>query len=611
MQRVASAALSALLFTSLNAHAAAVPNQGMAMHGEPKYKPDAKVLDYANPDAPKGGTLTLGEEGSFDSLNPYGLKDDSPIWVQSLLFQELGEQALDEPFTMYPALAESLDVAPDKLSMTIKLRSNAKFSDGKPITAEDVQFSFNLFKSDKVRPFYKFYWADIKEVQVVDRLTAKMIFSQVNPELPLIALQLPVLPKHFYGKGDFSKDFAQKALGSGPYVVKEFKAPQYVVLKRNPDFWGKDLAIYKGRYNFDEIYVKYYKDNTAMVEGFKKGDFDLDDINSSKVWALDMAGDKFEKKWIKKELWANQNNAGTQGFIFNMRKPIFQDVRVRQAMALAFDFSWSNKNLFYDQYRENKSFFENSPLKATGLPTEAELAVLNPLKADLPPEVFSKEMGWLGKGKDIKDRLREAMGLLKEAGYSVKDGVAQGPAGKLEFKVLIDGPTWGRIMEPYIQNLKKIGIVASIEEKEQSLYIKRVENREFDMIVQVYGQSQSPGNEQRDFWSTAAADQNYSRNYSGVKSKAIDALIDKVIYAKDRQELELMTRCLDRALYHTHLLVHNWHSPAHRVAYWDKLGRPEKLADYYVARQMFEYMWYDAAKAKKLEEARSKNAPLL
>lgn len=611
MQRVVPAALMSLAFAAVPVHAASVPNQGMAMHGEPKYKADFKVLDYANPDAPKGGALVLGEEGTFDSLNPYGLKDDAPTWVQALVFQELGDQTLDEPFTTYPGLAESFDVAADKLSMTIKLRAQAKFSDGQAVTADDVVFSYNLFKSDKVRPFYKFYWADIKAVTAEDKLTVKMTFEKVNPELALIATQLPVLPKHVYGKGDFAKDFSQKAVGSGPYVVKEFKAPQYVVLKRNPDFWGKDVPLYKGRYNFDEVYVKYYKDPTAMVEGFKKGDFDMDDVRSSKSWALDLVGDKFDKKWIKKELWQNQNDAGTQGFIFNMRNKMFQDVRVRQALALAFDFAWSNKNLFYDQYVENKSFFENSPLKATGMPNEAELQVLNPLKADLPPEVFTKEMGWLGKGKEIKDRLREAMALLKDAGYTVKDGVAQGPGGKLEFKVLVDGPSWGRIVEPYIQNLKKIGVNVAIEEKEQSLYIKRVENREFDMIIQAIGESQSPGNEQREFWSSAAADQNYSRNYAGVKNKAIDQLIDKVIYAKDRQELELMTRCLDRALYHTHLLVHNWHAPAHRVTYWDKFSRPTNLPAFYLPRQVWEYMWYDAAKAKKLEEARSKNAPLL
>jgi microcin C transport system substrate-binding protein len=454
-------------------------------------------------------------------------------------------------------LAEGFEPAADKLSMTVTIPKNATFSDGKPVTAEDVVFSFKTFQTDKVAPFYKFYWTDIKEVKAEGPQTVKMVFAKVNPELPLISTQMPILPKHVYEKGDFASDYAQKAVGSGPYVVKDFKAGSFITLKKNPNFWGKDAPQFRGRYNFDEITIKFYKDATAMVEAFKKGDFDVYTINSSKVWALDVTGDRIEKlKWIKKELWPNSNGQGSQGFAFNLRLPIFQDVRVREALALAFDFEWSNKNLFYGQYTESASFFENSPLKAKDMPSPEELAILEPLKGDLSPDVFTKPMGWLGKGQNIKDRLRMAMGLLKEAGYTIKDGVAQGPAGKLEFKFLIDGPGFARIVEPWTQNLAKLGAKVTIEEKEQSVYVKRVESREFDMIVASIGESQSPGNEQRDYWTSAAADQNHSRNYPGIKNKAIDALVDRVIYSKDRAELELNTRCLDRALYHVHSQVH-------------------------------------------------------
>jgi microcin C transport system substrate-binding protein len=349
-----------------------------------------------------------------------------------------------------------------------------------------------------------------------------------------------------------------------------------------------------------------------MTEGFKKGDFDLYAVNGSKVWAVDLTGDRFDAlKWIKKELLPNENDQGAQGFVFNLRNPVFQDVRVRKAMALAFDFDWSNKNLFYNQYTEDHSYFENSPLKATGLPTADELKILEPLKADLPPEVFAKEMGYLGKGKDTKDRLREAVALLKEAGYTVKDGVAQGPAGRLELKFLIDSPMWQRIVEPYTQNLKKLGINVTIEEKEESVYIKRVENREYDLIVYAFGESESPGNEQRDYWTSAAADHNYSSNYAGIKSKAIDALVDRVIYAKSRDELVLATHCLDRALYHLHPMVLNWYTAAHRLAYWDKFSRPAQLPLFYYPPTLEEYMWFDTAKAQKLEDAKSKGTPLL
>jgi microcin C transport system substrate-binding protein len=600
--------LAALQVTSVAALAA-----GLAVHGEAKYKDGFTHFDYANANAPKGGAFVMHEQGTFDTLNPFLQKGVAATYLGSLVFQELGTKPLDEPFSVYPSLAESYEVAPDKLSMIIRLDKAAKFADGKPVTGADVAFSFKLLTTHaEAAPFYKYYWADIKEVTAVDQHTVKMVFAKENNELPLIATELPVLPKHVYEKGDWAKDFSDKAVGSGPYVVKDFKKDVYITFKRNPDFWGKDRPVFKGRYNFDEITVKYYKDDGVAVEAFKKGDFDFFPGNHSKIWATVLVGERFETlKWIRKEKWPHRNNQGTQGFLANLRNPLFQDIRVRKALALAFDFEWSNKNLFYGLYKPNESYFQNSPLQAKGLPTPEELAILEPLKADLEPEVFSKEMGWLGKGLDIKDRLRLAMQLLKEAGYTVKDGVATGPAGKLEFKFLTSSPSFNRILEPYFQNLRKLGILVSLEEKEESLYVKRVETRDFAMMVRTIGQSESPGNEQREFWTSKAADENFSRNYGGVKNKAIDALVDKVIYAKTRPELELATRCLDRALYHMHLLVHNWHAPEHKVAFWDKLGWPEKLPDYYGLGQIIEYMWVDAAKEKKLAEAKAAGKPLL
>lgn len=585
---------------------------GLAMHGEPKYKGGFKHLDYADPLAHKGGTLTLGVEGTFDTLNPYTSKGDFPPQVATLVFQELGEQTLDEPFTTYPGVAESFEVAPDKLSVTVKLRREAKFSDGKSVTADDVIFSFKTLTSDKGRTLYKFYWADIKAVSALNKSTVKFEFARQNPELALIVTQLPVLPKHVYGKGDFASDFATKAVGTGPYMVKDFKAGSYLVLKRNPAFWGKDAPLYQGRYNFDEIIVKYFKDPTAEVESFKKGDFDIYPVSSSKVWALDLVGDRFNQlKWIKKDLLPNSNNQGSQGFGFNLRLPIFQDVRIRQAIALAFDFDWSNRNLFYGQYVQSESFFENSPLKAKGRPTPAELSVLEPFKADLPPEVFTREMGWLGKGMDIREKMKEAVSLIKAAGYTIKDGVATGPGGRLEFKFLIRGPGFHRVVEPYLQNLKRLGILVTIEEREDSVYIKRIDNREYEMTVWGQPESQSPGNEQRDYWGSKAADEPSSNNVLGIKNKVVDTLVDKIIYATSREELELMTKTLDRVLYHLHPVVHNWHLGTHRLAYWDKFGRPQTLPKYYSLAQLVEFMWIDPARAKKLDDARNKNAPLL
>ncbi len=590
--------------------ATAEPVTGMAMHGEPKYKPGFAAVEYANPNAPKGGALSLGWQGSFDTLNPYSAKDVPPILI-GLVFQELGDQTLDEAFTMYGAVAQSFEIAPDKLSMIVNLNPAAKFSDGKPVTAADVAFSFKILMSDKATTTYRFYYSDIKDVKAVGPHKVTMTFAKVNPELPLIALQLPVLPEHVYGKGDFAKDFATKAVGSGPYTVKDFKPGAYVTYKRNPDFWGKDLPLYKGRYNLDEITVKYFKDPTAQVESFKKGDYDFFEVYSAKQWATDLTGERFERlRWITKTNWQHKNNEGSQGFMFNLRNPKFEDVRVRQAIALAFDFDWANKNLFYGQYKASDSYFENSPLKATGMPPPEELALLEPLKADLPADVFSKEVGWLGKGMDIKGRMRLAMQLLKDAGYEVKGGVATGKAGPLQLKIMMRGEGFQRIVEPYAQNLKRVGVVLTSDVKETSVYVRDLESRAFDMTVMSVGQSQSPGNEQLEMWGSKAADEKNTRNYAGVKNKGIDVLIDKIIHAKDRKELEVATRALDRVLYHLHLQVHNWYADSHRVAMWDKFGVTDATPLFYSPRQRLEFAWFDADKAKRLEEARKANKPL-
>jgi len=587
--------------------AAGESGAGLAMRAEAKYPPGFKAFDYVNPQAPKGGSLILGEDGGVDTRNPFALKGEGSFEVEKLVFQELGESSLDEPFTRYPSLAESFAIAPDHLSLVVKIRPEAVFSDHHPVTAADVVFSFELFRSDKVLPFYKSYWSDIKQAQALDAKTVKFTFAKENPELALIITELPILPKHVYEKGEF----ADQAIGSGPYVLKELRPGAAVVLARQPDWWGKDLAINKGRYNFDEIQVKYYKDPTALGEAFKKGDFTVFQVASAKVWATDLTGDKFDTlHYIKRELLTDSNAQGGQGFVFNLRLPLFQDVRVRRALALAFDFDWSNKNLFFNQYQQSESFFQNTPLAAHGLPSAEELAILTPLKADLPAEVFTKEMGWLGRGQAIKERLREAAGLLQQAGYKVKDGVAEGPGGKLAFRILLGGGGFQRVIEPYLQNLRKIGVQVSIDEKEASVFTKRLESRAFDMTSVIFSQSQSPGNEQRDFWGSAAAQQNYSRNYSGLSNKAVDALVDRVIYAKTRAELELSTRCLDRVLYHSHLMVQNWFSPAHRLAYWDKYGHPQVLPLYYSLRQFFSLMWYDPARAAQLSEAQAKGLPL-
>jgi microcin C transport system substrate-binding protein len=578
---------------------------GVALHGQPKYTASNDRFEYSDPRATTGGKLTVAAFGNFDTLNPFGSKGIAATRLAGLVFQDLAEQSLDEPFTMYPALAESFVIAPDKLSIEITLRANATFSDGKPVTIDDLLFSYELFLSDKVLPFYKSYYADFKGIEKTGPRSAKITFKQLNPELALIATQLSVLPKHIYGKGDFGRDFTDIAVGTGPYTVKDFKRGQYITYARNDKFWGKELGVFKGRFNFDEITVKYYKDEDAMFQGYLAEDFDIYPIYSAKTWAVDLKGDKIDKlKWIQKVKWAHENNEGSQGFLFNLRNKKFEDIRVRKAIALAFDFEWSNKNLFYDQYVENTSFFENSPLKAKGMPSPEELAVLKDLP-ELDPAVLNEPVGSLSQEKDIKKRLREAKRLLTEAGYKVENNVATGPAGPLKIEFLLSQKGFLRVIEPWMQNLKKIGVEATVVHKEESEYQRRVEGLEFEMIVFSRDQSQSPGNEQRNQWGSAAADEKYSQNSAGLKSKAVDAIIDKLIYADSREKLELMTRCLDRVLYHQHFLVHNWHIDHHRVTYWAKFGIPAQLPKFYLPTQALDYLWFDKQAAAKLAEAKA------
>ena len=612
---------------------------GISVFGDTKYQKGLTHLSYADPVAKKGGRLVLGWTGTFDSLNPFSNKGISPLMLESLVFQNLGLKTHDEVFSQYPSIAESFEVSKDSLSIVIKLNKTASFSDGTPITADDVEFSFNLFRSDKVNSFYKSYWQDIEKLTKIDKFTVKLFFSKFNPELPAISTQLSILPKHIYNKGDFNDDFVDKVVGSGPYVVKSFKRGASITYKKNEKFWGNTIPFFKGRYNFDEIEIQYYRDETAKVEAFKKGNFDVFICYSSKLWAKDLVGDLFDKGLIKKELWSHSNNQGSQGFYFNLRKPMFQNIKIRKAIALAFDFEWANETLFYGQYVENKSFFENSELKAIGSISKSEYDILKELKVkyktDVPDDVFNISMGGLGysledafsvsdfasvsgklkeelmKSKNnrlsLKTRLKLAVTLLKNEGYSIKNGVLVDKNKQpLVFTFLLSSASMARVVEPYLKNLKKIGVQAKIEVKESSIYQRKLQSRDFDIVVLRVGQSQSPGNEQIDYWHSKTAHTKYSRNHAGLENKAVDDLIHKIIYAKSRAEQVLYTKSLDRLLYHLHIAVHHWHHKGHRVAYWDKFNRPKNFPLYYYPTNLIEFMWEDHEKVKRISKAMGK-----
>jgi microcin C transport system substrate-binding protein len=603
--------LLAALFGSLVLAASAFaqergPQHGLSLGGKPKYAKGFSHFAYADPAAKKGGTLVLPSEGGFDTLNPFTLKGRPPFLLSALLFESLTDGSLDEPFTEYGLLAESIEVAPDALSLVYRLNPKARFSDGKPVTAEDVVFSYTVLRGEAAQPFFRFYYHDVSSVEAVDPHTVRLKFARKNRELAMIAGQLPILPKHVYGAKSFGEGFVREAVGSGPYRVKEFEFGKFIRYERNPNYWAAHLGNNAGRYNFDEILVKYYRDPSVELEALKAGDFDFLFVSSSKQWAVDMDGDKWAKRWIVKEQLRHGNNEGMQGFAFNLRRPVFQDRKVRKALAVAFDFDWTNKNLFYGQYIANDSYFANSELAAKGLPSADELKLLNPHRDKLPAEVFTAPMQLVGKGlPDVRDRLRESLKLLREAGWEVKDGVmTEKKSGRpLRFTVILSSPAFQRIVEPYLSNLKRIGVIADMKVVDDSVYQRMVDSKDFDMIVNRFGQSQSPGNEQRDFWHSQSADQEASRNVIGIKNPAVDALVEALIQAPDRKALVTATHALDRVLWHEYYMVPQWYIDYHRVTYWNKLSHPKALPLYYNPISYLMYWWIDPAQAKALEGA--------
>lgn len=582
------------------------PQHALALGSRPKYPSSFTRFDYANPQAPKGGKLTLPADGGFDSLNPFTLKGRPAFMIGSLVFESLTEPALDEPFTEYGLIAKSMEVAPDGLSVTYRLRPEARFSDGHPVTAEDVVFSFAVLRSDAASPFFRYYYKDVKAAEAVDAHTVRLRFTRVNRELPMITGQLPILPKHVYGGKDFSTDFARTAVGSGPYRVGPFEFGKYITYERNPDYWGRNLPSHAGRDNFDKIAVKVYRDETVRLEALKAGEFDFLAVNIAKQWAVDTHGDKWDKGWLVREELKHSNTAGMQGFAFNLRHAMFQDRRVRKALALAFDFDWSNRTLFYGQYVPADSYFANSELAAHGLPAPAELALLDPFRKQLPPEVFTAPVEPLGKAiPDLRERLRLALGLLREAGWQFKDGVmTHTTTGEpLRFVVTLVVPAFQRVVEPYLDNLKRIGVQATMRVVDDAVYERLINTKEFDMIVHSFSESQSPGNEQRDYWGSESARQDGSRNVIGIRNPAVDALVEHIIQAHSRESLVTATRALDRVLWHEHYMVPQWYIATHRVTYWNRISHPARLPLYYNPLSYLQWWWVDPVKSAALDAA--------
>lgn len=556
--------------------AQAEPRHAITLYDEPpKYPANFQHFDYVNPDAPKGGTLRQQSVGGFDSFNPFIPKGNA-VGV-GLIYDSLTYHSPDEPFTEYGLLAEQIDKAPDNSYVRFILNPKARFHDGTPVTAEDVIFTFNILL-EKGDPMYRHYYADVAQVVAEDKLRVRFDFKhQDNRELPLILGQIQVLPKHWWATRDFSKGDLEPPLGSGPYRIGKVAPGSAVTFERVKDWWAKDLPVSRGLYNFDRIQVDFYRDSQVALEAFKAGQFDVNLEYSAKDWNTGYDSPALRAGKFVQLAIPNHNPAGMQGYVFNLRRPIFQDRRVREAIAQLFDFEWANKQLFYGAYKRTHSYFENSEMAATGLPSEAELKLLEPLRDKLPPEVFSQEFKPpVSDGSGIiREQSRRAYQLLTEAGYRIDNDKMIGPDGKqLAFEFLNFQPNLERVVLPFKRNLAELGIDLQIRRVDVSQYINRLRSRDFDMTSAIWPQSSSPGNEQREFWHSSSADNPGSRNLMGLRDPAIDQLVEGLIRSGSREELITHARALDRALLWGHYVVPNYYVDTWRVAYWKRFGRP-------------------------------------
>lgn len=585
------------LLILLTTSARLVAGTAQALGYPPKYPSTFHHFDYVNPEAPKGGSITLPAFGSFDTLNPFTLKSIPAAALDMLMFEPLMESSLDEPFSQYGLLAEDVQLAADRLSVTYRLSDKARFHDGTAVSAEDVKFSFDMLRSKEAHPRFRFYWSDIKGATVLDRRTIRFDFVRVNPELHMIVAGIPIFSRRWIGDRAFDKVVLDEPLTSGPYRIARYELGKFITFERNPDYWARDLPVRRGMYNFDRITFKYYRDTNVALEAFKAGEFDFMAVYNSKEWARDYTGPKFDEGLIVKQLFRHSNNAGMQGFVFNLRRKMFQDIRVRRAIALALDFEWSNRKLFYDQYERCDSYFSNSELAARGVPQGEELALLEPFRKQLPARLFSEE--WRPPSTQapatLRANLRGAKRLLQEAGWNYRNGALRDASGTpFRFEVMLNQKGFERIVAPFARNLAKLGIEVSYRTVDAALYQRRSDTFDFDMMVQSYPQSQSPGNELIDKFHSSTATQEGSSNVMGLADPVVDALIDRIIYAQNRQQLIIAAQALDRVLLWGEYLVPNWYINTHRAAYWDKFSYPAATPLYYQVSGWTLSTWWQA-----------------
>jgi microcin C transport system substrate-binding protein len=579
----------------------AAATYGLSLFGELKYGPGFTHFDYVNPNAPKGGTMRFSDVGTFGTLNPFVISGVPAADGIGMIFDTLATASEDEPESEYGLVARSMDLASDRLSVLYTLRPGARFHDGSPITPQDVIWTFNTLRQ-KGLPLYRTYYGGVTRVAQEGAHGVRFSFKSAdNRELPVILGEMPVLSKAYWAGKDFTKPTLKPPLGSGPYTIAALSPGQSITYKRVKNYWAADLPVNKGRYNVDTIRYDYYRDASVALEAFKAGAYDVRLENAAKDWATGYDSPALRAGLIKKEEIPNRLPSGMQGFGYNLRRPVFQDPRVRDALAYAYDFEWENKNLFYGEYTRTRSYFDNSELAAMGAPQGKELQILEPFRKELPPALFTREYDppEYQNPEQLRAGLEKGLALLEKAGWHFKgEQLVNDKTGKpFQFEILLDNPQFERVVLPFVQNLKRMGIAARVRTVDTAQYQQRMNNFDYDMAIVSFPQSLSPGNEQREYWGSAAADQKGSNNLLGVKSTVIDALITELIASKTRASLVAHTRALDRVLQYGYYVIPQFHIGAFRVAYWNKFRRPVVSPKYGIG---FNTWWVDPAAAKAL-----------
>lgn len=557
---------------------------GISLYDTPALAEDFDHFPWVNVDAPKGGDMVRAAQGSFDSLNPFIVRGDPASGLTAmggLPFDTLMVENPDEPFTLYGLLAAGIRLDPDRRWMEVDLDSRAHFHDGSPVTAEDVVTTFETLKT-KGSPMYRAYYADVTHVEMLSPFTVRFEFSEHNSrELPLIVGQLPVLSAKDIQDRDITRPTLDPLMGSGPYRISSVQPGQRIVYQRDDNYWGKDLPVNRGRYNIDRLIFDYYRDPSVAFTAFRAGRVDLRVENIARNWVTGYDFPAARQELIKRVEIEDHNPAPMQGFVMNLRRDIFKDRRVRQALGLAFDFDWLNRNLFYGLYARTRGFFDQSSMEAKGLPSTAERALLAPWRDQLPEEIFNAPLP-IEAPEMLRPRLKEALRLLYEAGYEVRNNrmVDRSTGQPLRFELLLRDSSLERMALPMVRNLARLGVEVNLRTVDSGQYMVRLRQFDFDMTTTVIAQSNNPGNEQREYWASEYANQPQSRNLMGIESPVVDDLVDHIIRADSREALDTAASALDRVLRWGFYVIPQYHSPVTRLAYWKKFAMPDQSPEY-------------------------------